>query len=75
MARRPVSVTAVRVGVEAVGRGGQVAGRLGLHHHRRHVVGHDVVQLTGDAGAFGGAGGLGDVPAALGLGGAVLPQP
>ena len=61
--------------VEAVGRGGQVARRLGLHDHRRHVVGHDVVELAGDAGAFGGAGGLGDVAAAFGLGGPGGAQP
>ena len=46
-----------RVGdvVEGLGRRGLVAGGqplagVGLHHHHAHAVGHDVVQLAGDAG-------------------------
>jgi hypothetical protein len=61
--------------VEAIGRGRQIACRLGLHDHRRHVVGHDVVELAGEPGAFGGAGVLGDPAAAFGLRDPVGTQP
>jgi hypothetical protein len=61
--------------VELVGRGGQVAGRLGLDHHRRHVVGHDVVEFAGDAGAFGGTGVLRDAAPPLGVGHSGGPPP
>ncbi|RPE43499.1 hypothetical protein EDD90_6702 [Streptomyces sp. Ag109_O5-1] len=53
--------------VQPFGRGGQIPCRLGLHHHRRHMVGHHVVQLAGDPGAFGDAGVLGDPPPVFGL--------
>ncbi|GAA4497848.1 hypothetical protein GCM10023191_041980 [Actinoallomurus oryzae] len=61
--------------VEAVGCGGQVARGLGLDDHGRDVVGDDVVEFAGDAGAFGGEGGLGDTAPALGLGGPGRAQP
>lgn len=61
--------------VEAIGDGGQIAGRLGLYDHRRHVVGHHVVEFAGDAGAFGGASVLGDAAAALGLQGPGVTNP
>lgn len=53
----------------------QVARRLGLHDHRRHVVGDDVVQLPGDARALRRTGGGLDMAAAFRLGGPVLAQP
>nr|BFE74576.1 hypothetical protein GCM10020092_078770 [Actinoplanes digitatis] len=61
--------------VEPVWRGGQVPCRLGLNHHRRHVVGHDVVQLAGDPGTFRVAGALGQPQPPLRLGRTGLAQP
>ena len=61
--------------VQAVGRRGQVPRGLGLHDHRRHMVGDHVVELAGDAGALGGAGVLGDAAAQLGLRGPGGAQP
>lgn len=61
--------------VEALGCGGQITCRLRLDDHRRHMVGHDVVEFTGDAGALGGTGVLRDAAATLGLGGPAFAEP